>query len=423
MSKRASSRSHTRRGKSAWLRHSERAFKSALLPWVAHLFLPRTAASTPSLFDARRILLIRQDNRLGNLVLLSPFLEALRRLAPQAHIALLSGEAFADLFERCEWIDEHLIERKRWFIRHPWAYPAHLRHIRGGRWEIAFELSNADTHSFSQTLHLAVSGAPLRVGFAHPSSRRVLNASVAAPAGECHYALAPLLLLSALGERPPLLPLRLPSGLRLAATRAAPSSAAREPFVLIHPGGRGPKGWSVERFAALVASLREAGEKEILVVGGRSEEDRLLHLRDEGAQVRRLHGLVEFVALLSSARLYVGCDAGPLHVAAAAGVPTVSLFLRSHPLRYAPLGDTHEALLLGVESRAWLERADQARGEPAARRGDPTFAEVLRQMRPRMIAPPVGLDPLDEVAFVRQRVELALERSASITRPHPDDQA
>ena len=76
--------------------------------------------------------------------------------------------------------------------------------------------------------------------------------------------------------------------------------------------------------------------------------------------VRRLGDLASLIEILSTARLYVGCDAGPLHVAAAAGVPTVSLFRQSHPLRYAPLGDSHEAILVGDGSRAWVEAAKSA---------------------------------------------------------------
>ncbi len=406
-------------------RRLERAAKEVLLPLAAHIFVPRGARPGVRLASAERVLLIRQDNRLGNLVLLTPFLQALRQLAPQAHIALLTGEAFAELFAACPWVDAQIIERKRWLIRHPWAYPGHLARIRKGGWQITFELGNADTHSFSQTLQTAVSGSALRVGFDHPSARRVLNAAVRPPTRECHYSLAPLLLLSALGAEPPIPALALPP------TPGSILPGSRDPLgpdkILVHPGGRGPKAWPAERFAALVHALQNVGSAEITVIGGRREAQHLERVAAQRVPVRAFSGLAEFIAALRGADLYIGCDAGPLHVAAAARVPTISLFLRSHPLRYAPLGAAHEAVLLGPGSRAWMasaarpprvagaadSRPDGVAAPALPLEWDPAFAEQLYAQRPRIVDAPPGLDAAGEVAFLRERVLAALRRTPS----------
>ncbi|MEZ4654463.1 MAG: glycosyltransferase family 9 protein, partial [Candidatus Eisenbacteria bacterium] len=61
---------------------------------------------------------------------------------------------------------------------------------------------------------------------------------------------------------------------------------------------------------------------------------------------------------------YLGCDSGPMHLAAAVGAPVVALFFRSNPYHYAPLGPGNTVVLLadpyGVEDARWNELPDRA---------------------------------------------------------------
>ncbi|MBD3236397.1 MAG: hypothetical protein GF330_06825, partial [Candidatus Eisenbacteria bacterium] len=389
-------------------RRLERGLKARLLPRAARHFPPRPAPQRFDLAAARRLLVVRQDQRLGNLLLITPFLQALRELAPQAEIQLLLGDRFAPLFEDCPWIDGRIVERKRWLIRHPYAYPRHLRRISDPPWEATFELSNPDTHSFYNALMTIVSRAPLRIGFDHPRSRPALSHPIAPPRGPTHVSLAPLLLLDALGSSPAVHPLRLPS--RSMTTCAARST---EGPLLIHPGGRGAKRWPAERFAALITELARDSQRSLRLIGGPADQTALSEVTQIAggvAQVRRLGSLAELLDELATASLYIGSDAGPLHVAAAAGAPTISLFVTSDPLRYAPLGGRHEALLLGAASR---RRAAAAQPRLA---GGSALEAHLYAARPRTVTPPSGAAADAEVAFVAERVRHALERAAAHTR-------
>ncbi|MFH1145061.1 MAG: hypothetical protein V1774_11005 [Candidatus Eisenbacteria bacterium] len=58
--------------------------------------------------------------------------------------------------------------------------------MRAGKWDVACELSNPDTHSFYNAFLTLVSGAPPRVGSFHPRSRNALNRLVPLPDRECH---------------------------------------------------------------------------------------------------------------------------------------------------------------------------------------------------------------------------------------------
>lgn len=412
MSTRGARRARPRPG-----RRLEQGTKRVLLPLACRLFAPRRAGPGIRLADARRVLLVRQDNRLGNLVLLSPFLQALRQAAPAARIAFLAGDRYSDILAGSPWIDDLIVERKRWLIRHLYAYPPYVRALRRGRWDIAVELSNPDTHSFYNALLTVMSGAPLRVGFAHSRSRDALNRAVPPPQRECHYSLAPLLLLSALGVNPPIAPMRLSPALHAFALRSA--TDAGRPLV-IHPGGRGDKRWPAARFRRLVQELAGIFPGRILLIGGPRDAALLENLQEAGrgrADSRVLHDVAALISLLGSARMYVGCDTGPMHVAAALGLPTLALFLTSHPLRYAPLGEPHETLLLGERSRAFARQEDFPAAEqppPAdAAAWDPAFLARIAAQRPRLMPAPEGLDEAEEVRLVMARAELMLARAGA----------
>jgi heptosyltransferase-3 len=424
-----------------WLARLERAGKRALLPLAALFFLPRDRRGPPpgppDLSRARSILLIRQDNRLGNLVLITPLLQALREAAPDAHIGLVVGSRFADVLAGAPWVDELLLMHKHRLIQRPWTYPAHLASIRSRPWDIAIDLSNPDTHSFYSAFLPLVARAPWRVGFDHPLSRPALNAVVAPPELECHYSLAPLLLLSALGADPRPRPMRLSPAL-LERVGAHPAGASRMPggatsrtpggAIVVHPGGRGAKQWPSEAFTKLARSLAARGVQPLLVIGSRGEQAQMSRLEHElpGVEVRAIADLEGLVAALAGARLYIGCDAGPLHVAAALGVPALALFLSSHPLRYAPLGEQHTTVVLGEGSHAWVEDAQGrstvqpiAAGEAPEAGGprllapDRNLVKTLAERRPNLVAAPEGLDLAAQAGFVLARAERMLAGSHS----------
>ena len=66
-----------------------------------------------------RVLVVRQDERLGNLILITPFLEALRKILPRAHMAALVSSRYADVLCGNPDVDEIIPFDKRQFLRNP----------------------------------------------------------------------------------------------------------------------------------------------------------------------------------------------------------------------------------------------------------------------------------------------------------------
>ncbi|XAM00223.1 glycosyltransferase family 9 protein [Phycisphaeraceae bacterium D3-23] len=130
-------------------------------------------------------------------------------------------------------------------------------------------------------------------------------------------------------------------GLALEPAHPSPRHNPAGPVVL-HPGSGGlVKCWPVDRYEALIARLASEGRSVTPVLGEVEAErwpsDRLERWTQTlGAQVCR--SPVELLPVLSSASLYVGNDAGPTHLAAQLGLPTVALFGPTCPERWGPVG-------------------------------------------------------------------------------------
>lgn len=106
--------------------------------------------------------------------------------------------------------------------------------------------------------------------------------------------------------------------------------------------------WSLNNWQKLAQQLVEQGELLPLLTWGNDEELKAataISVATAGKAIVWPRGsLPELVALLDRADLVVGCDTGPIHIAAALGTPTVSLFRVTDATRNGPIGEKHRCL-------------------------------------------------------------------------------
>jgi lipopolysaccharide heptosyltransferase II len=140
-----------------------------------------------------------------------------------------------------------------------------------------------------------------------------------------------------------------------------------EPFVLFHPGARWWfKIWPLERFVDLAKRMHEVFGYSVVVVGGSQDietADRIVSAC--GSWSKTFAGqitVLQLAVLAQRARLFVGNDAGPMHIAAAMGTPVVSLFGPTDPQVWGPWGKGHQIIWKQMDCNpCW--RHDCQRGE------------------------------------------------------------
>ena len=154
--------------------------------------------------------------------------------------------------------------------------------------------------------------------------------------------------------------------------------AADGNLVILNPGaGWGAKQWPAERYGLVAKALAGDGMKPIINF---SSAERDLALRVESASAGRAVPLAstigELVALTRQARLFIGGDTGPMHLAAALGIPVVAIFGPTDPARNGPYR-TQNVVLRNPASRTSLSHT---RG-PDPGLAQITAAEVIRAAR------------------------------------------
>lgn len=121
-------------------------------------------------------------------------------------------------------------------------------------------------------------------------------------------------------------------------------------FTVLHPASRWLfKTWPAERTAQLATRLAEDGERIVMTCAPAEAELALLRrIRSQApAQVVDLGGqlgLKDLAALIARARMFVGVDSAPMHIAAAVGTPVVALFGPSGEVEWGPWGVAHRSV-------------------------------------------------------------------------------
>lgn len=117
------------------------------------------------------------------------------------------------------------------------------------------------------------------------------------------------------------------------------------PIIAMHPGSGGystARRWSPERFAQLADTLYRDAGSQMLLIGGPEEAElhqRIMGMLRSGVPVRSLAGkstIQVTAAVLELADLFIGNDAGPMHLAAAVGTPVVAIFGLSNSDAWGP---------------------------------------------------------------------------------------
>jgi lipopolysaccharide heptosyltransferase I len=119
--------------------------------------------------------------------------------------------------------------------------------------------------------------------------------------------------------------------------RLLAEAAVRE-FAILNPGaGWGAKRWPAERYGRVAQALAVQGVRSVINYGpGEEDLAREAEAASAGAATPMKCSISELIALTRRARLFIGGDTGPMHLAAALQVPVVAIFGPTDPARNGP---------------------------------------------------------------------------------------
>jgi heptosyltransferase II len=299
----------------------------------------------------RNILLVRND-RVGDLVLTLPAMEALRAHFPQAHLTLLASRYAGPLVTSHPAIDELLYDEP---AEGAWALGRRLAKLR-------FDAALVINTNTRNCLAVCVARIPRRVCWGYKpagwlaATQPVKLHRSRPPIHEAAFALA------FAGQLGVPIPAAIPSPIltvdstarRRVSERISSELGSDGPFFGVHPGNKNSAyNWPASRYAELVSRLAAYGR---VLLTGSPDERTLLEsvaggvsagLRNRVTQFTDL-ALPELAAAIAAQDVLVVSSTGPMHLAGVVGTPTVALFSPhpAHvPAKWAPLGAGHSILV------------------------------------------------------------------------------
>ena len=322
-------------------------FGKRALGRVVDVLLP-TPANVPieAVPNARRVLIVRPNFRIGNTLLATPLILALRERFPGAQVDYLCGDTTAPLLAHLPVDTVYPVSRR--FITRPWQFVALFMRLRRMHYDVAVEGS---MNSFSGGLYAYFTGAHYRIGCSGKADY-FLNVRLPFERAAHAYASIPAFA-RRLGASCPDHPVYQVSAEEQTAAltvltqlQLAVGSTVL-PFVGVFVGGHLEKRWPSARWFELAGSLASAGGRVIVFLGPEELPFEREYRRQLPANVRMLppQPLRLFAALWGAAHLVVTPDSGPMHLAAALGVPAIVLLQSEVSRNYAPQGEQDRILV------------------------------------------------------------------------------
>lgn len=303
------------------------------------------------MIEAKNILLVRTD-RIGELVLTTPAIVAVRQHFPRAKITIIVNSSSVEAVEEAPFIDSIIKFDPKADYNNLFRRLDFCRSIKKAKFDLAVMFN--PSKFFNILTFLA--GIPVRVGYDRKAgvllTHKIEDKKYLCDKHEVEYNLD---LIGAIDIRPDDKALYFPLN-GSAETRIAEIFKENNigeiggPLIAVHPAASNPeKTWPLDRFAQICDGLSDEFRIRIILVGGREEQKTADEIKSKmRSSVLDLTGrlsLKELGSLLKRCLLLISNDSGPVHVSAAVGTPAVVFFGEDRPggssRRWGPYGKGH----------------------------------------------------------------------------------
>jgi ADP-heptose:LPS heptosyltransferase len=320
----------------------------------------------------RSVLVVRTDDRVGNLLLTTPLLAALRAGLPNARLGLLCAARRSPAVEGTGLYDDLWRFEKRDFFRHPLRFAGFCLALRRARYQVAIEAGHFHAFSFTSAALTRWSGAPVRIGHRRKPAGRFLSHAVEKDDAVRYDAAAKLELLRPLGIQASLVPLQTALG----RSRVEEFRQLMGRALVLYPGARKlDHRWAAQAFAEAGRQIAVRNRLSAWIAWGPGEEVLAQQVaqqfgHESPAELLPATDLEGLAAAFRAASLVLINDTGPMHLAVAVGAPTLAVFLGDDADRWAsPQANASAIRLAGIPQADGVARVIEAADELLGRQG------------------------------------------------------
>ncbi|GAB3549015.1 hypothetical protein GCM10027343_30220 [Noviherbaspirillum agri] len=294
---------------------------------------------------ARRILCVRLDY-LGDVLMTTPALRALKQAQPGRHVTLLTSRSGAAVTPYIPEIDETISYAAPWLkssAPHDTSADfAMIEQLARGRFDAAVIFTVYSQNPLPSAMLCYLAGIPLRLAHCHENPYQLLTHWIPDPEPQQrirHEVQRQLDLVASVGAR---------TGDERLSFRIQPDDDASvlrmlreqdidpgQPWIVLHPGATAAsRRYPPQHFSEAAAALAQRLRCPLVFTGSADEAPLVDHIRDGIPGTRSLAGrlsLGQLAALIARTPLLISNNTGPAHIAAAVGTPVVDLYALTNP--------------------------------------------------------------------------------------------
>lgn len=288
---------------------------------------------------------------LGDLMFATPFLSELRKNFPGARIDLIVNSVFYSIMKDNANLDNIYAYNKKWTIKQNVKF---ARELTQNHYDLGINIHG----SWRSTILLKLINPSYIIGFGGKGRGLFLNLELKQPTNR-HMVNVYLYVLEQmkLKVKASFPYLEVKEAVRGEVDRKLANWGIdrKEKLIALNAGGTWPtKRWTTEGFARLGDVLNRKYGK-VLLVGSSADlsivEDIANRMETKPIFATGKTSLQELAALLARCNLVISNDSGPVHVAAAVGTPTITIFGPSDDTKYRPLGEKHQIVKTEIDCR------------------------------------------------------------------------
>jgi len=297
----------------------------------------------------QNILIVRTD-RIGDVVLTTPAIKAIRQFYPSSHVTVLVAPATYELVNGNPYVDEILVDDRQGRHKGLFGFLRLVREISSKKFDLAVVYHTKRRYN----LACYAAGIPFRLGYKNNKFGSLLTYPLkdTRAQGVKHEAEYCMDVLKEIGIENDDLDIFVPTQKEAedwVLHWMQENNLKPNEFIVVHPGASdAAKCWPIANFASLMDRLAERNALKIVLIGSPqtvSIAQEILRQTRQASRFLDLTGktsLAQTASLLRRSRLLISNDSGPVHVAAGVGTSVISLFLRNqagiNAERWKPLG-------------------------------------------------------------------------------------
>ncbi|HHZ82486.1 MAG TPA: putative lipopolysaccharide heptosyltransferase III [Nitrospirales bacterium] len=292
---------------------------------------------------------------LGDVLLMTPCLQVIKENLPHANVTVVVNKGTEAVLHNHPYADDVVTVDRRSFVQRCRA----VMRLRKRRYDLVLDLTDGDRSAIMTRLV----NARYRVGYnaEHRWRGRCYDQIIHGDPDELHSVDYYLQAITDIGlnvsVHAPTLSCA-PDDEQYAHELLVDHGIDREEqLVMIHSGARWEaKSWLAERFAAVADTIQVSRSTRVVFAGSEQERARVKDIQAQmsttSVSIVGQTTVLQLAAVMKRCVLFLGNDNGPMHMAAAVGLPVVALFGPTNPKVWGPWGKGHRVFFKDVDCRA-----------------------------------------------------------------------